>query len=417
MRDTSGAAWQRQRHVAGAGARAQDRDAAGKDIAHAGAQAEGCGAGRQLPGRQPVQHLVTGPDDLVGGAQHFLAGWRKPRAAAADAAHEPLDERGAGQVAERVQRLPGGLVADAGVTRGLRDGAQRVHPAQDLDALVAGGVPEGVGQLHGLAGHAPILGAIPFVNSEVAMLIRWTMGMLFATLGMVSASAGQVQVAVAANMGAPMQRIAADFARATGHEALVALGSTGKFYAQIRSGAPFEVLLAADDETPARLEREDLAVAGTRFTYATGRLVLWSADAVAVDPQGNVLRQPARGRLAIADPRLAPYGAAAVEVLTRLGMLAAWQPNVVQGESIGQAYQFAASGAATLGFVALAQVMTDGRIAKGSAWVVPANLHAPLKQDAVILKPGQSNPAAAALVQYLKGDAARAILRGYGYEF
>jgi molybdate transport system substrate-binding protein len=98
-------------------------------------------------------------------------------------------------------------------------------------------------------------------------------------------------------------------------------------------------------------------------------------------------------------------------------MLAAWQPNVVQGESIGQAYQFAASGAATLGFVALAQVMTDGRIAKGSAWVVPANLHAPLKQDAVILKPGQSNPAAAALVQYLKGDAARAILRGYGYEF
>jgi molybdate transport system substrate-binding protein len=233
----------------------------------------------------------------------------------------------------------------------------------------------------------------------------------------VAASAAQVQVAVAANMAAPMQKIAADFARATGHEAVVALGSTGRFYAQIRAGAPFDVLLAADDETPAKLEREGLAVPGTRFTYATGRLVLWSADPAGVDPQGQVLRQPPRGKLAIADPRLAPYGAAAMESLQHLGVLAAWQPLLVQGENIGQAYQFAATGAAPLALVALAQVMAGGRIARGSAWIVPARLHAPLKQDAVVLQPGRANPAAQALVNYLQGEAARATLRGYGYEF
>jgi len=245
------------------------------------------------------------------------------------------------------------------------------------------------------------------LRAGVALLAAWG----------AAASAAQVQVAVAANMAAPIRRIAADFARASGHEAVVVLGSTGKFYAQIRAGAPFALLLAADDETPARLEREGFGVGGTRFTYATGRLVLWSADASAVDPQGQVLLRPPAGKLAIADPKLAPYGAAAVEALTRLGVLAAWQPHMVQGESIGQAYQFASTGAAPLAFVALAQVMSEGRIGKGSAWVVPAGLHSPLKQDALMLKPGQSNPAAAALLDYLKSDAARATLRGYGYEF
>jgi len=240
---------------------------------------------------------------------------------------------------------------------------------------------------------------------------------LLALAGAAAAQGAQVQVAVAANMAAPMRRIAADFARATGHEAVVSLGSTGKFHAQIRSGAPFEVLLAADDETPAKLEQEGLGVKGTRFTYATGRLVLWSADANAVDAQGQVLREPPRGKLAIADPRLAPYGAAAMEALTKLGVLAAWQPHIVQGENIGQAHQFAATGNAPLGFVALAQVMADGRITKGSAWIVPSSLHGPLKQDAIVLKPGESHPAATALMTYLRSDAARAILRGYGYEF
>ncbi|NML46609.1 molybdate ABC transporter substrate-binding protein [Ramlibacter sp. G-1-2-2] len=232
-----------------------------------------------------------------------------------------------------------------------------------------------------------------------------------------AAHAGQVQVAVAANMTAPMKKVAADFAQATGHEAVVTIGSTGKFYAQIQSGAPFEVLLAADDETPAKLEKEGLGVAGTRFTYAVGKLALWSADPNTVDPQGAVLKQPPKGKLAIADPKLAPYGAAAIEALTKLGLLATWQPQIVQGENIGQAYQFAATGNATLGFVALAQVMADGKVSKGSAWIVPAQLYTPLKQDAIVLKPGAANPAATALVNYLKSDAARATLRGYGYEF
>lgn len=230
------------------------------------------------------------------------------------------------------------------------------------------------------------------------------------------APAATVQVAVAANMGGPMQQLAADFARSTGHQAVLVPGSTGKFYAQVRSGAPFEVLLAADDETPARLEREGFAVPGTRFTYATGRLVLWSTQADAIDAQGSVLRRPPQGKLAIADPKVAPYGAAAIETLAKLGVLAAWQPHLVQGESIGQAFQFAATGNAQLGLVALAQVMVDGRIARGFAWVVPANLHAPLRQDAVVLQPGRANPAAAALLQYLRTPAARAILRGYGFE-
>ncbi len=255
------------------------------------------------------------------------------------------------------------------------------------------------------------------MKSETTMRLRFGCGLALLAAWSMAASAAQVQVAVAANLAAPMKRIAADFARATGHEAVVVLGSTGKFYAQIRSGAPFEVLLAADEETPARLEREGLGVRGSRFTYATGRLVLWSADPAKVDPQGQVLLRPPAGKLAIADPKLAPYGAAALASLQGLGVLAAWQSHLVQGENIAQAYQYAATGAAPLAFVALAQVMVEGRIARGSAWIVPARLHAPLKQDALVLKPGASNPAAAALVNYLKGEAARATLRGYGYEF
>lgn len=247
------------------------------------------------------------------------------------------------------------------------------------------------------------------------MLRSW-MSMLLLAAAM-PAGAAQVQVAVASNLAAPMQKIAADFARATGHEAIVVLGSTGKFYAQVRSGAPFQVLLAADDETPAKLEQEGFAVPGTRFTYAVGRLALWSADAGTVDAKGEVLRQAPRGKLAIADPRVAPYGAAAVEAMEKLGVRPAWQPHLVQGENIGQAFQFVSTGNAAIGFVALAQVMVEGRIARGSAWIVPAQLHAPLKQDAVLLKPGQDHAAAAALLAFLRSDAARATLRGYGYGF
>ena len=235
------------------------------------------------------------------------------------------------------------------------------------------------------------------------------------TLGL--AHAAEVSVAVAANFTAPMQKIAGAFERDTGHKALLAFGSTGKFYAQIRNGAPFQLLLAADDETPARLEKEGLAVPGMRFAYATGRLVLWSSQQGLVDDKCKVLRSSSAGHIALADPKLAPYGAAAVETMTRLGLLPSLQPRFVQGESIAQAYQFVATGNAPMGFVALSQVMVDGQITKGSAWVVPASLHAPLRQEAVVLNPGKDQPAALALANYLRGDKARAIIRSYGYEF
>lgn len=228
--------------------------------------------------------------------------------------------------------------------------------------------------------------------------------------------AGEASVAVAANFTVPMQKIAAAFEQHTGHKASLAFGSTGKFHAQIRNGAPFHVLLAADDETPSLLEREGFAVAGSRFTYATGRLVLWSATQGLVDPQGDVLRKGGFRRLAIADPKLAPYGAAAMQVLDKLGLAQAMGPRLVQGESIGQAFQFVATGNAELGFVALAQVMADGRIGKGSAWLVPAQLHAPIRQDATLLSQGRGNPAALALMAFLRSDAARAIIHAHGYE-
>lgn len=226
--------------------------------------------------------------------------------------------------------------------------------------------------------------------------------------------AGEVQVAVAANFAAPMEKLAPMFARETGHKAVLSFGSTGKFYAQIRHGAPFEVLLAADDETPARLEREGRGA--SRFTYAVGRLALWSRQAGFVDAQGEVLKRGRFDRLAIADPRLAPYGAAAIETVRKLGLLEALRPKFVQGENIAQAWQFAATGNAALGFVALSQVYAGGKLKEGSAWIVPASMHAPIRQDAILLDKGKDNAAASALMRYLQGSKARAVIRSFGYE-
>lgn len=228
------------------------------------------------------------------------------------------------------------------------------------------------------------------------------------------AQADEVQVAVAANFTVPMQKIAAAFEKATGHKAQLSFGATGKFYAQIRHGAPFAVLLAGDDETPARLVQDGLAVTGSAFTYAEGQLVLWSAQPGLVDPQGQVLRQ-LPGKLAVADPKLAPYGAAAMQALTRLGLLQTVRPHLVTGENISQTFQFVKSESAALGFVALSQVMVDGPVASGSAWVVPSAWHEPLRQDAVLLKAGQAQPAAKALLQFLRSDSARQVIKAYGY--
>jgi molybdate transport system substrate-binding protein len=234
--------------------------------------------------------------------------------------------------------------------------------------------------------------------------------------GAPAAFAAQVSVAVTANFAAPMQQIAKLFQQDTSHEAVLSIGSTGRFHAQITHGAPFQVMLSADDETAARLEREGLAVPGTRHTYAVGRLVLWSRDTQRVDSLGQVLRAASFDRLAVADPKLAPYGAAAMQVLDSLGLRRTLAPRLVVGESVAQAYQFVATGNAPLGFVARSQVMVDGRLQGGSAWLVPAELHAPIRQDAVLLLPGQGQPAALALMAYLRSEKARDIVRRFGYD-
>jgi len=232
-----------------------------------------------------------------------------------------------------------------------------------------------------------------------------------------TAHAGEVSVAVAANFTAPMQKIAAQFEQDTGHKAQLSFGATGKFYAQIANGAPFGVLLAADDTTPEKIGKEGLGDGSTRFTYAIGQLVLWSKQPGYVDADGKVLQKTDWQHIAIANPKLAPYGLAAMQTLNRLGLTAQVQPRIVQGENIGQTYQFAASGNAPLGFVALSQVMEGGKLREGSAWVVPTHMHSPIRQDAIVLGPGRNNPAATALMQYLRSEKARAVMESYGYEF
>ncbi len=236
---------------------------------------------------------------------------------------------------------------------------------------------------------------------------------LFVACG--AARAGDVSVAVAANFNGAVRELATLFEQRTGHRAQISVGSTGKLYAQIKHGAPFEVLLAADDETPAKLVAESAAVGESRFTYAIGRLVLWSVSPDVVDDQGAVLKTGSFRHLALANPRLAPYGAAAVQAMQALGVHERLTPRVVQAESISQAFQYVVSGNAELGFVALSQVMQHGRLASGSGWTVPESLHKPLRQDAVLLNAGRGKPAALAWLEWLKNDEAAAIIRAHGY--
>ena len=248
----------------------------------------------------------------------------------------------------------------------------------------------------------------------------WLVVILSAAFLCANTKAEEVTVAVAANFTAPMQKIAQAFEQDTGHKAKLVFGSTGKFYAQIKNGAPFAVLLSADVETPARLEQEGAAVAGTRFTYAVGRLALWSKNPALVDNKGQVLLSKTTDKnsfkkLAIADPKLAPYGAAAIEVIEGMGASAKVMTKLVQGDSIGQAFQFVMTENAELGFVAYSQISTDGRITQGSAWVVPQNLYTPLRQDAALLSLGKDNAAALALIKYMRTDRAKTIIRTYGY--
>lgn len=226
--------------------------------------------------------------------------------------------------------------------------------------------------------------------------------------------AGQASIAVAANFSAPMKQLAPLFEKATGHSLALSSGSTGKFYTQIKHGAPFDVLLAADEETPARLAREGDAV--RTQTYAIGKLVLWSADSAKLDGSAAVLRSGAYNKLAVANARLAPYGAAAMQVLDKLGLSVQARGKFVTGENIGQTHQFVASGNADIGFVALSQVWQDGKLSGGSAWLVPTSFYTPIRQDAALLKRGEKNAAARALLEFLKTPQAQALIRSYGYD-
>mgnify|MGYP003341640415 CR=1 FL=1 len=227
--------------------------------------------------------------------------------------------------------------------------------------------------------------------------------------------ASEVRVAVAANFAQPMKDIAAVFQSDTGHKISMTPGATGKFYAQISNGAPFDVFLSADDETPRRLAAEGKAVPASQFTYAVGRLALWSPSDSLVDQAGAVLKSDRFQFLSIANPKVAPYGQAAVQVLQKLGLLDKVEKHFVLGESIAQAYQFVATGNAQLGFVALSQIFEQGKLKSGSAWIVPETLHEPLRQDVILLNAAKDSAAAQALLNYLKSDKARKIMSAYGY--
>lgn len=225
------------------------------------------------------------------------------------------------------------------------------------------------------------------------------------------AAAAQTRVAVAANFTNAATEIAAAFAKATEHQAVLSFGATGQFYTQITQEAPFDVFLAADNRRPTLAVEQGYGVDGTVFTYAIGQLVLYSAQQGKVTGPNTLVAADFQ-RIAIANPETAPYGKAAVETMTALNVHETLMPRIVQGQSIGQAYQFVHTGNAEVGFVALGQVsQTDA----GSRWVVPQELYEPIRQDAVLLKKGKTNPAATAFLDFLKGDAAGEIIRKYGY--
>lgn len=257
---------------------------------------------------------------------------------------------------------------------------------------------------------------------------KWVCWLLALTLVAGGSRADEVTVAVASNFMGPMRELQALFEAASPHRLQLSFGSSGRFHAQVLNGAPFDLLLSADQEVPAALEAAGRTVPGSRFTYAEGRLVLWSPDPALVDAAGEVLQTDGYQRLALANPRLAPYGAAAVEVLQALGLEGATRPRWVMGENIAQAYQFVSTRNAQLGFVAWSQVIdrATGKVGSGSLWQVPATLHAPILQDAVLLKgaaraagtgaaAGES-AAAREFRDFLRSEEAAAVIRAWGYE-
>lgn len=237
---------------------------------------------------------------------------------------------------------------------------------------------------------------------------------VLALLAAAPAQAAEVSVAVAANFTDAARDIAPLFEKATDHSAVISFGSTGKLYAQIENGAPFEVFLAADSKRPEKAEASGLAVSGSRITYATGKLVLWSTKPAAWTDAGSYLRQGAFARMAIANPKTAPYGLAAEQVMTYLGVWDGLQARIAQGDSIAQTFQFIATGNAEAGFVAASQVQA-WKGDRGSVWDIPQAYYEPIEQQAVLLNKGDNNPAARAFLEFLQSDAARAVITAYGY--
>lgn len=250
---------------------------------------------------------------------------------------------------------------------------------------------------------------------QATIISRTVITLALLLFGQASWSA-TVLVAVAANFSKPMTEIVSQFEKATGHSVKLSFGSSGKFVSQLENGGPFEVLLSADEKGPEKLEQAGLTVPNTRFVYALGKLVLWSSKPNFVDDKGKILMTSNFKHLALADPKVAPYGAAAIDVLKKMKLLEKLQPLFVQGENIAQTYQFISTANAELGFLALSQVIENGKIVGGSSWIIPDNLHAPIRQGAVLMKKGAENPAARALIDYLKSIPALAIINKYGYD-
>lgn len=230
------------------------------------------------------------------------------------------------------------------------------------------------------------------------------------------APAEEISVAVASNFTLVMRDIVAEFERSSAYQVKLSYGSSGKFYAQIRHGAPFQVFFSADQAKPKALQRDGLIVPGSRFTYATGALVLWSTKPGLVDENATRLKRGDFNRLAMANPRLAPYGMAAVEVLENLGLKEATRAKWVQGENIAQTYQFVSSASVDMGFVALSQIIHRAHVERGSRWIIPTELYNPIRQDAVLLQRGADSAAAQALLRFVRGEKARDIIESYGYE-
>lgn len=244
---------------------------------------------------------------------------------------------------------------------------------------------------------------------------KFLLSLVFCFLAVTAALAEQALVAVAANFIGPFREVATEFEKTTGHTVQTASGASGAFFTQIKNGAPFDVFFSADNERPKLLEDEGLGVKGSRFTYAIGRLVLWSPDPSLVKGE-DTLRSASFKRLAIANPKTAPYGVAAMQAMQKLGVWESLQPRIVMGESLGQTMGFIESGNAELGFLALSQVLDPKIKGTGGRWDVPSNLHEPIQQDVVLLEKGKDNPAAKALMEFMGKPQATAIIERYGYE-